>query len=180
MNKETWKPVQGYEGLYEVSDMGRVRSLPKYNCKNVRLLKPTLNKRDGRFSVMLTKNLIHKRISVHRLVAKAFVNNPYPDIYFEVNHKDENPKNNKASNLEWCDRWYNMHYGTINQRVQAKQRRKPVKGINDAGEVIYFESMSEADRNGFCIKILEYIFKKDKRKKTNYYKGYYWERVYED
>lgn len=115
-------------GLYQVSNLGRVKSLAKYNRKTDIILKPTSNIRDGRLSVCLCKDSkTRQRISVHRLVAKAFIENS--KNFSEVNHKDENPKNNTASNLEWCDRKYNMNYGTLPQRINDKNK-KPVEGYN--------------------------------------------------
>ena len=122
---EIWKSIEGYEGLYEVSNFGRIKSLPKYNRKQEKILHPTLNKKRGRLSVMLCKNAhSRKRFAVHKLVALAFVENPNPSCYFEVNHKDENPLNNVATNLEWCDRWYNMHFNNLKDRISRPQRKK--------------------------------------------------------
>ena len=143
MNKniEIWKPVVGYEGLYEVSSYGRVRSLDRatsyisrtqegkeyttthtFKGKNL-----SLNKRKGYYlCVSLLKDGFVKTASVHRIVAEAFL--PNPNNLPMINHKDENPSNNliwinedgsidyEKSNLEWCDAKYNMNYGTINRR----------------------------------------------------------------
>lgn len=142
---EEWRAVVGYEGLYEVSNLGRVASLPKYNFKTTRIMNPTVNKRNGRCSVILCKTPTdHKRISVHRLVATAFVDNP--NRYTEVNHIDENPLNNSADNLEWCDRNYNMHYGKMNEFYKSFKR--PIKAIKE-GTVVNYDSITDAVKDGF-------------------------------
>lgn len=174
---EIWKPVVGYEGLYEVSNLGRIKSLPKYHYKTSKILKPTLHKKQKRYSVLLTKDSKNrKRIYVHKLVALAFVPNPNPSIYNEINHKDENPQNNKADNLEWCDRWYNMHYNNLPARIPIPNNSKCIMGIDKDGNVIQFKTLTEANKNGFCSRILSTIINNPhKRKMKNYYKGYYWE-----
>lgn len=120
--EEIWRPVKGFEGYYEVSDLGRVRSIDRVIYDSVRkcdrLLKGRLlTERDnghGYKSVMFCKNhkLYHKY--VHILVAEAFIQNPSNLPY--VNHKDENKGNNCADNLEWCTGSYNNLYGTRTQR----------------------------------------------------------------
>ena len=105
--REIWKDVVGYEGLYQVSNMGNVRSLKWKNCGYTRnlWLKPH-NK--GYFQVELVKNKKKKTFVVHRLVSVAFI--PNPDNLPCVNHKDENKQNNCVDNLEWCDYGYNNRY----------------------------------------------------------------------
>lgn len=109
---EEWRAIKGFEG-YEVSDLGRVKST-KYNKS--RILKPCYDKR-GYARLILMQNGKGKAKLVHRLVAEAFIVNPcrFP----EVNHKDENPRNNELSNLEWCDKVYNSVYGTRIERMKA-------------------------------------------------------------
>lgn len=142
---EVWKPVVGYEGLYEVSNLGRVKSLPKYNYKTERIMKLNRNKRDGRYSVILCKSPTeHKRIHIHRIVAQAFVENPKG--YDEINHIDENPANNNASNLEWCDRKYNMNYGKMRKMYDSMKR--PIRAFNeDASQD--FDGFSDAEKLGY-------------------------------
>ena len=121
--EEIWKPIEGYEGLYEISSYGRVKSLERYRSNNggIQLLKERImNPLDynGYKNVLLWKNGSKKKEYVHRLVAKAFL--PNPDNLKEVNHKDENPSNNMVENLEWCDHRYNMNYGTARERARVK------------------------------------------------------------
>ena len=112
--EEIWRDIDGYEGLYQVSNKGRVKSL-KWGKE--RILRPRDNGR-GYLRVQLTKENTSKHIRVHRLVARAFIPNPHN--LPEINHIDENKKNNSVENLEWCDRRYNVNYGTRNERVSRK------------------------------------------------------------
>lgn len=120
-----WKQIVGYEGLYAVSDAGEVKSLRKN-----RILKLQSN-RDGYLLVMLSKNGISKGYLVHRLVAKAFIDNPQNKP--EINHIDEDKTNNSVSNLEWCTRSENLRHGTAARRIGDKLS-KPVKIIFPNGE----------------------------------------------
>ena len=107
--KEEWKDIKGYEGLYQVSNKGRVKSI-----RNNIILKPIISDK-GYYRVDLSKNNNKDRIRVHRLVAQAFI--PNPNNYPQVNHKDENKSNNRVDNLEWCTDKYNHDYGTRNERA---------------------------------------------------------------
>lgn len=119
---EIWKPIPNYEN-YEVSSLGRVRSL-NYNNQTdkVRILKLAIRK-DGYTQIMLNKEGKCKMYSVHRLVAEAFI--PNPNNLPCVNHIDENKQNNDVSNLEWCSYGYNINYGSRNERA-SKAHCKPV------------------------------------------------------
>lgn len=115
---ERWKSIDGYEGLYEVSSYGRVRSLDRFDrlgrITSGRVLSPT-NNGCGYYTVQLSNGGIKKRHYIHRLVAKAFIKN-YSKLN-EINHKDENKSNNNVSNLEWCSRKYNVNYGDHNAKM---------------------------------------------------------------
>lgn len=111
---ETWRDVENYEGHYQVSDKGRVR-----NVMTGKILKALLNK--GYLQVTLYKKGEGKQYLVHRLVAQAFVFNPNPQEYDQVNHKSENKTDNCSENLEWCDRKYNINYGTRKERAGKSQ-----------------------------------------------------------
>ena len=100
--KEIWKEILGYEGLYEVSNLGRVR-----NMRTGRILKPGPDK-DGYLLVGLYKSGVRTTNKIHRLVGQAFL--PNPQNLPQINHKDEDETNNAVSNLEWCDNKYNNNY----------------------------------------------------------------------
>ena len=165
---ELWKDIQGYEGLYQVSNMGRVRSLDHettYSRKGIpittrrkgQMLRP-VTRRHGYLGVMLYGKGGHKTrgfttFSVHQLVARAFVDNP--NNYDEINHIDEDKTNNRADNLEWCDRKYNTNYGTTQTRRSAVIRNNPKRSkrimqISLDGELIkIWPSFGEIRRNGY-------------------------------
>ncbi len=96
---EIWKPIQDYEGLYEISNLGNARSLNFHREGKTRLLKQK-ETRDGYLETTLSKNGKPKYIRTHRLVAMAFCENPNNKP--EINHIDGNKHNNSANNLEWC------------------------------------------------------------------------------
>lgn len=142
-----WREIAGYEGMYLVSDEGQIVSLPREVSgrnkfgditahRSKRVLKNHLRGRNGLLyeCVALTKNGKTERISVHRLVAQAFI--PNPDNLPEVNHIDKNTKNNRVENLEWCTRQYNIEYS----------KNKAVVQSNKNGVVARFKSITEASR----------------------------------
>lgn len=151
MNKEEWRDVLGYEGLYQVSSYGQVRSLNYKNTGKVQIRKPFIAK-NGYVSVSLCKNGKYTNHYVHRLVATAFIPNPYN--LPQVNHKSEVKTENLVENLEWCCRSYNMAYGTGHERSAAKQTgrtnthgSKTVAQYTLDGELIQvFPSASEVKR----------------------------------
>lgn len=112
---EEWRNIEGYEGLYQVSNYGRVRS---FKYKSIRILKPSATSTQKYFVLTLSNNNIKKYTTVHRLVAKAFVANP--NNYPIINHKDCNKHNNKAENLEWCTISYNMLHAIKNGKVNIE------------------------------------------------------------
>lgn len=141
---ENWKPIKGYEGIYEVSDLGRIRSLPRTRSFIDRRGNDTVARVDGRIlrpqkcsngymRLILSKDGVHEQVLIHRIVASAFCERPAGKN--EVNHKDENKANNIASNLEWCDRKYNTTYGSLKncyageKNPRAKLTSKDVKQI---------------------------------------------------
>lgn len=143
-NKEIWKDVVGYEGLYEVSNIGRVKSL---NKNNYGLIMSQYITKKGYFRLQLTKEKRQKKHLVHRLVAEAFIPNPHN--YPEVNHKDEDKLNNKVENLEWCTTHYNVNYGTSIKK-RSKIQSKPIIQFTLDGEYIReFDSIASAEKLGF-------------------------------
>ena len=107
MQEEIWKDIQGYEGRYQISNLGNVKSLNYRNSKRSQNLVPKVNNYGYKW-VELSNGIERKQLLIHRLVALAFIDNPlnYPII----NHKDENPLNCTADNLEWCTNKYNVEY----------------------------------------------------------------------
>lgn len=129
---ENWLPIEGYEGSYEVSDLGRVRSLGNDKKRKTKILKPQMNEY-GYLGVGLHKDGKQKIFKVHRLVATAFVPNMFG--LNEVNHINENKTDNRAMNLMWCDRKENQNWGTRNQRI-ADKLSKTVLQFSKSGEFI--------------------------------------------
>ena len=117
--KEEWRDIKGYEGRYQVSNLGRVKSLNYRHTNKEKILSNTTNTKDY-LTVSLYKNGKIKTYYIHKLVAAHFI--PNPDNYKEVNHKDENKSNNCVSNLEWCSREYNQNYGTKTQRASESNK----------------------------------------------------------
>lgn len=126
---ELWKPVVGYEGLYEISSEGRVKrlahitvdSLGRTSCYEDKILKYHTSKSTGYPNVNLTKNGCHKTINTHSLIADAFI--PNPSNLPCINHKDENRGNSVLSNLERCDYSYNNSYGTAKEKRKSTLRK---------------------------------------------------------
>ena len=145
MENEIWKPVVGYEGLYEVSNTGNVKSLGNKVWKNARILKPQVRGKSGYLFVRLSKDGQAKGINIHRLVAETFIPNPLNLPI--VNHKDENIANCRADNLEWCTSKYNANYGTRNARMMVLRKTKRVAQRTKDGEFINcFKSIADAER----------------------------------
>lgn len=159
---EIWKPVVGHEDRYEVSNLGRVRSLSlgrrnKFGPEHVgRILKPYLS-RYGYHVVDLFYDTNKKRhYLVHRLVAAAFIQNPHN--LPEVNHKNEQKTDNRVENLEYCTTRYNLTYNNRAKRVGITQG-KPIEQLSIDGKIIgTFPSINEASRQiGIPVSIISRI-----------------------
>ncbi len=152
---EIWKDIKGYEGLYQISNEGNVKSLDKsYNVgyggikhQEEIILKPTYVG-NGYLHVCLCKNGNKEYKRIHRLVAEAFI--PNPNGYQTVNHKDENPENNKVENLEWCTQAYNNTYGGRTAKMAETQSKKVYQYTLDGELIKVWNSTKECGRNGFC------------------------------
>lgn len=132
---ELWKDIKGYEGLYKISNMGRVKSFRQWtraSCPDEYILKPSIAN-NGYCQVTLYKDAKKKKFLVHRLVAEAFLPNPHNLPH--INHKDENRLNNIVDNLEWCTPRYNNNYGTARLRSSLTQGH-PVKQYLVSGQWI--------------------------------------------
>lgn len=145
---EVWKDIKGYEGLYQISDYGRVKSLERVQSRRTRWgsivnvlieskILATAHNNKGYCTVSLCRNNTHKTTLTHRLVAIHFLenNNDYP----EVDHNDENKNNNRVTNLVWCDRLYNNTRGVQSKegrRKSSKFRMKPVSQFSLDGMLL--------------------------------------------
>lgn len=125
LNNEVWKDIQGYEGLYKVSSLGRVKN------KRGLIMSPKIHHR-GYIQIGLYKDKKSKNLYIHRLVAQAFI--PNPDNLPYVNHKDENKLNDRADNLEWCTPEYNNSYGDFIKK--SMQSAKPLYQLDMNGNII--------------------------------------------
>lgn len=158
---ELWKPVCGYESLYEVSNEGRVRSKGRFvksngngsYWKDGRILKPQ-KRQHGYLSVWLYDGESKRQVSVHRLVAEVFC--AREDWQTEINHLNEDKQDNRAINLAWCTRSENCRYGdrisVISRKNTNGKRSRPIKQYTLSGEFVKeYPSMHEARRQtGFA------------------------------
>lgn len=187
-NIEIWKPIIGYEGLYEVSSMGRVRSLDRrisyisrtqegkeYTTTHTykgKLMKQH-NNHFGYKVIALCMDGKYRTYMVHRLVAEAFI--PNPNNYPVVNHKDENKQNNCVENLEWCTQQYNINYGSGNiRRIDTRNQNKSYHYQREVGQYtldgVLIKKYPSASDTGYCRESIRDCC--NGRQKTAY--GYKW------
>ena len=148
--KEEWKRIEEFDGIYAVSNLGRVKSinhLVKTGNNGLRLVIGRILKQEktcnGYMFIKTSKKYGNKHLAVHRLVAKAFI--PNPDNLPNINHKDEIKHNNIVTNLEWCDHSYNALYGTCQNRLKPyKQKAVNMINIKTKETIKTFESMKTA------------------------------------
>ena len=151
---EVWKEIPGFEGLYQVSNLGRVKSLPRQRKGRGKGFRTTPEKvltpiRVGDYLGVQLCDLerVEKRY-VHRLVAQSFLENM--EGKREVNHIDEDKANNRVSNLEWCDHRYNINYGTTKERISIAHKNRVrttrVLQIKDDIVIATFNTAAEAER----------------------------------
>lgn len=140
--QEVWKDIEGYEGYYQVSNLGKVR-----NIKFQRELKACFDSY-GYLIVVLSKYGKHRTRTVHRLVAETFI--PNTSKLPSVNHKDENKQNNNVDNLEWCDTKYNCNYGTRNKQISKRVSKKVMQLSIDGKKIKKWNSITEAGNHLGC------------------------------
>ena len=167
---EYWKDIKGYEGLYQVSNLGRIR-------KDNKIINPWVQ--FGYKIVGLWKNNKCQKLRVHRLVAEAFILNP--NNYTQVNHKDEDKSNNSVENLEWCTQGYNNSYGnrtrkmleTYKNRHTSNAEKEVIQMSSDGTVLRTYKSMSEAARiSGVSLGNLSNLCNNKSHRKT--LGGYKW------
>lgn len=140
-NKEIWKDIAGYEGLYQISSFGNVLSLKYCGSNKSHLLAPNPDHK-GYLMVYLNKRGKRKTLKIHRLVASAFI--PNTNNLPQVNHKDENKQNNCVENLEWCDGMYNVNYGTgIERRVKTAR--------TSIAHIAHMKKLHEPNKIAICM-----------------------------
>ena len=157
MENEIWKDVKGYEGLYQVSNLGRIKSSKRKvhagrnrtRWQYERIMSNYRTNGNGYKIVGLNKEGKSKNKYIHRLVAETFLENP--NNYKYINHKDENKANNCVSNLEFCTAQYNCTYNNLHKRNGLKNRNnkysKKIYQLDDENNIINkFPSISEASR----------------------------------
>ena len=127
---EEWRDIKGYEGIYQISNKGRVKTLG--NNRRKEKIREGIADNTGYKRISLCKNGKEKKYSIHRLVAEAFL--PNPDNLPVVNHKDENKLNNNVENLEWCTYQYNNTYGTKIEKARKKRKGKKILCV-ETGEI---------------------------------------------
>jgi len=134
--EEIWKDIEGFKGLYKVSNYGEI-----WTCLYCKKMKKRISK--GYFLINLNKNGVQKTFSVHRIVAKTFIENPMNKK--EVNHLDENKLNNHVNNLLWVTSKENSNWGTRNKRISQYVKENPVTFSNgQRGKAIYkLDSVTE-------------------------------------
>lgn len=138
--KEIWKDIKGFEGIYQVSNLGRIKSL---HFKRELIMKLNL-KKNGYYQVRLKNEGKSKDYLVHRLVAEAFI--PNPNNYPQVNHIDENKQNNKVENLEWCTVLYNNIYGERLNKVKKVLQKETYQYDFNWNLINIYKSNKEASR----------------------------------
>lgn len=154
---EIWKDIKGYEGLYQVSNKARIKSLYNYKRNGTNILKPKI--KHGYYQIGLRKNKIRKWHQLHRLIAEAFIpdKSNFKSMTYEnrskinldtlrINHKDENKLNNDIENLEWCTTAYNNCYGNRLEDVKKKVSKPVIKYDKNMNFIKEYSSITSASK----------------------------------
>ena len=162
VEQEIWKPVVGYEGVYEVSNKGRIKSLERIvNAKNRQIHKResirNLKINDGYYYVTLAKNSKRETIAVHRIVAMAFIEKPNGKNH--IDHINTNRLDNRVENLKWCTRLENArnpitHKKIVNSRKSKEYREKQIRTRKEKGLTI---KIGKYSKDGTFIKMYDSI-----------------------
>ena len=136
---EIWQDIPNYENEYQVSNYGRIRSLKN---NKIHIMSPILSRSQDYYVIGLTRNGTKKQYYIDRLVAEVFI--PNPNNYSEINHKDENPKNNHIDNLEWVTHSQNVRHSSYRQSYPVAQYDK------DFNLIAKYPSLAEAERQTGC------------------------------
>lgn len=140
-HNEVWKKIDGFDNYY-ISNYGRISNFNYRNTGNRILLKPFITKTGYKQINLIDNNSNKVKKYIHRLVAEAFL--PIPNNLSEINHIDEDKLNNKIDNLEWCNREYNINYGTRNERM-ARSNSKSISQYDQNGNwIATYSSVKEA------------------------------------
>ena len=165
---EIYAPIKGYTD-YLVTSHGRILSLKGNKIKEIKKQLTT----KGYETIRLSENGIVKNCSVHRLVATAFISNPYNKS--DVNHKDENPLNNNISNLEWMTHKENLNYGKRKEKFIKSVSKKVIGYSLTEIKVIVLKSTNSGNKFGFNDGHISSCCRK--RKSFNSHKGYTWKYI---
>lgn len=181
LNNEEWRDVVGYEGYYMVSSYGRVISLSRYVEWNnyAKWTEPHLmyqyRKQKGYFTTVFKRNGVKKCVSIHRVVAAAFV--PNPNNFPCIDHINDNPLDNRACNLQWCT--HKMNNSKEHHRVSASKamkgtispKRKPVVRLSLNGELLQtYQSMTHPEQEGYSHSAIHQVI----HNKANAHRGFKW------
>ena len=166
MSNEIWKDIKDYEMLYQISNLGNVKSL---HCNKEKIMKLTIRSKNyPYYFVGLLKNGKRKYFAVHRLVAQAFI--PNPNNLPEVNHKDKNTFNNNVDNLEWCDKPYNNSYSHIQEKLTEKKKKMVYQYDLDNNLIKIWDCVRDCEKYGFA----EAAISRCCLGKQQTHKGYKW------
>lgn len=158
IKEEIWKDIDEYEGYYQVSNLGNIRSLDRLvlskngvkQTKYGTMIKSSINPKTLRNEIGLTKNNKRKIFKVYRLVAMAFIENPNPTVNTTVNHIDGDVNNNSSYNLEWCSYSENLKhsYDNLNRPINKSKGKRKCNVYDKLSKENYvYASIMETSRN---------------------------------